>query len=71
VPVLLLHGDKDRLVSLASARVAARANPAWRFEVARNVGHVPQLEVPQWTVDTILDWLIPAGPVAADGIVLN
>ena len=57
VPVLLLHGDKDRLVSVKSARVAARANPSWRLLVAPNVGHVPQLEVPEWTVDAILDWL--------------
>lgn len=56
-PVLLLHGDKDRLVSLTSARLAARSNPSWRFVIARNVGHVPQLEAPDWTVDAILDWL--------------
>ena len=46
VPVLLLHGDKDRLVHIATARAAAAANPSWQFEVARGVGHVPQLEVP-------------------------
>lgn len=59
-PVLLLHGDKDRLVALTSARLAARANPSWRFAIARNVGHVPQLEAPDWTVDAILDWLVTA-----------
>jgi len=56
-PVLLLHGDKDRLVSIESARAAAKANPGWRFEVARDVGHVPQLEVPDWTAGHIRDWL--------------
>ncbi len=65
VPVLLLHGDKDRLVHIATARAAAAANPAWQFEVARGVGHVPQLEVPAWTVDTILGWLADH-PQAAD-----
>ena len=64
-PVLLLHGDKDRLVSLASARLVARANPSWRFAIARNVGHVPQLEAPDWTVDAILDWLSTAGLATA------
>ena len=49
VPVLLLHGDRDRLINIATARAAAAANPSWQFEVARGVGHVPQLEVPQWT----------------------
>jgi len=57
VPVLLLHGDKDRLVSIAAARAAAAANPSWTFEIARGVGHVPQLEVPEWTAATILTWL--------------
>jgi pimeloyl-ACP methyl ester carboxylesterase len=64
-PVLLLHGDKDRLVSVASARATARVNPSWRFEVAEDVGHVPQLEVPDWTAARILDWLVTAGADAA------
>jgi pimeloyl-ACP methyl ester carboxylesterase len=57
VPVLLLHGDKDRLVPIGASRAVAAANPSWRFEVAPDVGHVPQLEVPQWSADHILDWL--------------
>ena len=56
-PVLLLHGDRDRLVNIASARAAAAANPSWRFEVAHGVGHVPQLEVPGWTSEQVLRWL--------------
>jgi len=57
VPVLLLHGEKDRLVPIEAARAAAAANPTWRFEMAEDVGHVPQLEVPGWTAGRILDWL--------------
>jgi pimeloyl-ACP methyl ester carboxylesterase len=53
----LLHGDQDRLVPIASARSAAQANPAWTFHVANDVGHVPQLEAPDWTADRILEWL--------------
>jgi pimeloyl-ACP methyl ester carboxylesterase len=56
-PVLMLHGDKDRLVPISAARSCARANPTWTFEVAQNVGHVPQLEVPDWTAERILEWL--------------
>lgn len=67
VPVLLLHGSKDRLVPLAAARTVARRNPTWRFEVADDVGHVPQLEVPEWTVEQIRDWLAQEGAVAALG----
>jgi pimeloyl-ACP methyl ester carboxylesterase len=66
VPVLLLHGDRDRLVSVVSARAAAKANPAWRFEVAEGVGHVPQLEVAGWTAERILDWLVTDGAGAAE-----
>jgi pimeloyl-ACP methyl ester carboxylesterase len=56
-PVLLIHGDQDRLVSINLARQVAAVNPSWRFEVAENVGHVPQLEVPEWTASLLLDWL--------------
>jgi pimeloyl-ACP methyl ester carboxylesterase len=56
-PVLLIHGDHDRLVSLRVAEDVARANPTWRFEVARGIGHVPQLEAPEWTASVVVDWL--------------
>jgi pimeloyl-ACP methyl ester carboxylesterase len=64
-PVLLLHGDKDRLVPISSARATAKANPSWRFEVAHDVGHVPQLEVPDWTAERILHWLVTDAATAA------
>jgi pimeloyl-ACP methyl ester carboxylesterase len=57
VPVLLLHGEKDRLVPIRASRAVAAANPSWRFAVAPDVGHVPQLEAPVWTAGHILDWL--------------
>jgi pimeloyl-ACP methyl ester carboxylesterase len=60
VPVLLLHGEKDRLVPLAAAAEVAARNPGWRFAVARDVGHVPQLEAPEWTVAQIRDWFATA-----------
>lgn len=56
-PVMLLQGDQDRLVPIASARAAAKANPTWRFEVAHGVGHIPQLEAADWTAEQILSWL--------------
>jgi pimeloyl-ACP methyl ester carboxylesterase len=57
VPVMLIHGTKDRLVPFRVARVAAKANPGWRFEVATGVGHVPMLEAPKWTADRLNAWL--------------
>jgi pimeloyl-ACP methyl ester carboxylesterase len=60
-PVLLLHGDRDRLVPVAVARAAARANPSWSLVVLAGVGHVPQLEAPQESARAIGDWLGSAG----------
>jgi pimeloyl-ACP methyl ester carboxylesterase len=57
MPVMLLHGDRDRLVPIQAARRAAKANRYWRFEVAAGVGHVPMLEAPEWTAKQLLDWL--------------
>lgn len=57
MPVLLIHGDRDRLISIRAARQVAAANPSWRFEVATGVGHVPMLEAPSWTAGRLLDWL--------------
>jgi pimeloyl-ACP methyl ester carboxylesterase len=64
-PVLLIHGEQDRLVSVHSAREAAARNPDWRFEVLSDVGHVPQLEVPDAVAELMLDWLGSEGAPAA------
>jgi pimeloyl-ACP methyl ester carboxylesterase len=64
-PVLLIHGDADRLVPVASARAAAVANPDWRYEEFADSGHVPQLEWPERTAATLLDWLGAQGADAA------
>ncbi len=56
-PVLLVHGEKDRLVTVGSARAVAAANPHWRFAVAPGVGHVPMLEDPAFTLGLLTDWL--------------
>jgi pimeloyl-ACP methyl ester carboxylesterase len=64
-PVLLLHGTRDRLVPIAVARTAARANPAWTMIEMPGVGHVPQLEAPDDTASAIISWLGAAGQPAA------
>jgi pimeloyl-ACP methyl ester carboxylesterase len=64
-PVLLLHGDRDRLVPAAAARAAARAHPSWHVVVLPDVGHVPQLEAPHACADAICGWLDSAGRAAA------
>ncbi len=55
-PVLLLHGERDRLVPVRAAHLAARLHPDWRVEIAPGVGHVPQLEAAEWTVAAYRRW---------------
>lgn len=59
-PTLLVHGARDRLVPLASAREAARARPDWTFEVFEDLGHTPMLEDPASFAGAVERWL--AGP---------
>ncbi len=66
VPVLLLQGDRDRLVHVGAARMAARDNPHWELHIAEDVGHVPQMEAPDWVLARYHEWidstgLLPAG----------
>lgn len=56
VPVLLIHGEADRLVPIAAAERAAAARPSWDTAFLPGVGHTPQLEVPQQTIGVIVDW---------------
>jgi pimeloyl-ACP methyl ester carboxylesterase len=64
-PVLLVQGDRDRLMPVSVARSAARAHPDWTLAVLPGVGHVPQLEVPRDTAGLILDWLASSGRPAS------
>jgi pimeloyl-ACP methyl ester carboxylesterase len=57
VPVLLVHGDADRLVPVSAARETARRHPHWSYAEASGVGHVPQLEAPDWTLRALGAWL--------------
>jgi pimeloyl-ACP methyl ester carboxylesterase len=56
-PVLLIHGDRDRLVPVAAARIAAAANPKWDTEILHDVGHTPQLENPDAVIHAVSRWL--------------
>jgi pimeloyl-ACP methyl ester carboxylesterase len=56
-PVLLVHGDKDRLIPVAAARDIARRHPRWRYSEMPGVGHVPQLQVPDQLATEVLDWV--------------
>jgi pimeloyl-ACP methyl ester carboxylesterase len=56
-PVLLVHGDRDRLVPVAAARDIARRHPGWRYLELPDVGHVPQLQVPEKLAAEMLEWM--------------
>jgi pimeloyl-ACP methyl ester carboxylesterase len=57
VPVLLVHGDRDRLVPVSVARDVARRHPDWRYVELPGVGHVPQLQCPELLAEHLLAWL--------------
>ena len=63
-PVLLVHGDGDRLVPFASARAAAKRFPAWSFHPLFGVGHIPQIEAPEELSAAIEDWMAVRLPKA-------
>jgi pimeloyl-ACP methyl ester carboxylesterase len=56
-PVLLVHGEHDRLVSLDAARDAAARNAHVELAVLDGVGHAPQLEDPERVVAILTPWL--------------
>jgi pimeloyl-ACP methyl ester carboxylesterase len=64
-PVLLLHGERDRLVPVSAARAAIRAHPSWSLVELAGAGHVPQLEVPEECAAAIITWLTGPGRTAA------
>jgi len=71
VPVLLVHGDRDRLVPVSAARAALADNPRWDAAILPGVGHTPQLEAPEDVLKHVTGWLdrhelaVPPGPKAS------
>jgi pimeloyl-ACP methyl ester carboxylesterase len=64
-PVLLVHGDRDRLIPVQAARDVARRHPDWRYVELHDVGHVPQLQCPERLAGEVLPWLAEIGGVRA------
>jgi pimeloyl-ACP methyl ester carboxylesterase len=56
-PVLLVHGDRDRLVPFAAAQRTATRNPGWSTAWLDGVGHTPQLEVPERFLDEVVPFV--------------
>lgn len=64
--MLVVHGDRDRLVSIRAVRALATARPRWRLVVLDGVGHVPQLEAVDEVADVVRSWLRPPTTQVAD-----
>ena len=58
-PTLLVHGDRDRLVSVAASRAACRMRTDFRLEVLDDIGHVPQMEAPDRFIAAMRAFIAP------------
>ena len=64
-PVLLVWGDRDRMVTHRGARHIVDAVPATAYELFEGCGHCPQLEEPERLADLLLGFAeAPASHVA-------
>ncbi len=63
-PTLVVHGELDRLVDVASAHWLIRQRPDWHLLVLEGIGHVPQLEAPEQFLDVVGAWLSAPAPTA-------
>jgi len=57
VPTLILHGESDVLIEPASARKFAAAIPGAKVLIYPNVGHLPQIEIPQRSAADVAEFL--------------
>jgi len=53
VPVLVVWGESDRVVTPAYGRAVAASFPDARFELLAQCGHMPQVEQPQRLLDLV------------------
>jgi pimeloyl-ACP methyl ester carboxylesterase len=56
VPVLLVWGDKDRLVFSRGAKKVLEAVPESRLELLKGIGHCPQVEASERFVELLLEF---------------
>jgi len=56
-PVLVIHGELDRLIPVAAARELAHRVRGWELEVIEGVGHVPMMETPDLFMRVLSDWM--------------
>ena len=66
VPTLILWGDEDPLIEPAAAAKFAAAIPGSTLITFKQVGHLPQIEIPARSAAAVLEFLnsVPAGAVS-------
>jgi pimeloyl-ACP methyl ester carboxylesterase len=64
-PTLVVHGDRDQLIPIRSARALALRQPAFELVELPGIGHAPQLEVPHVFLDTVVPWIGSRVPAPA------
>lgn len=70
-PVLLVSGDRDKLVPVADTRRVAEALPDTALAAIPGCGHVPQEECPRAFEQAVADWLAAHPGLAAGTSSLN
>jgi pimeloyl-ACP methyl ester carboxylesterase len=61
VPTLVLHGEADPLIPVASGRRFAAAIPGAKLIIYPRVGHLPQVEIPAQSAGDVAAFLTGAG----------
>jgi pimeloyl-ACP methyl ester carboxylesterase len=64
-PVLVVQGEKDRLVPMSSIRKLLQVRPDWELHVFPGLGHVPMMEDPAAFVEVVGRWLAERDRAAA------
>ncbi len=57
VPTLIVHGERDQIVPIASAENMVQSLPRARAAFVADAGHAPFLSHASWFVDTVGDFL--------------
>ena len=66
IPLLLVWGERDRIIPVSHGRAAHAHVPNSRLEVFPAAGHFPQLEDPQRFVDVLKDFIDTSDPSRMD-----
>jgi pimeloyl-ACP methyl ester carboxylesterase len=64
-PVLIVWGEKDRIIPISHAYQAAKVAPNSRLEIMPGVGHFPQSEDPATFVEILRDFLATSEPATS------